>query len=447
MATFNITGSDGGIYQVEGPDEAGAHAAFNKMQSERGAWDKLTGATGPRHQLWPERVVRGVVGGAISGATLPGDVASGRASPDDVGRVLDLATLGMPINPAVRAGDRMIPGVSKVLEKQSPPTAEVLKDVAGAGFETARKSGVAFPSSAMARLGDVLEQSLQSKGILPEHAPTAYATIARLRNAPEGAVSTLSDVHNLRQAFGNAAGSTAHAKDAMAGSMGVELVDRVLKAAASRSDGKANPAQTLLDAIGNYAAASRSEAVTGRSDMAALRAKVANSGQNLDNATRQRFVDIASEGRAARGFSEEEIAQALRLAEGSRGTNAARFVGNALGGGGGLGMAVTSGIGAAGGAALGGPAGAGVGAVVGPIVGAGAKAVANAMTRREVAKLDEMVRGRSPLAESLAVAPGAVQGPRSGVEAISRILMEAEQSAIPREDAKGLIAQIMARRS
>lgn len=374
-------------------------------KDNRGAWDKLTGTGGPRYQLWPERLARSVAGTAVSFATAPGEVASGQLdpmSPEAIERMAGGAMLMSPANPAIRAGDRVIPGVAKALTPQKPvtPTAEALRSEAATGFEASKNMGVALPPAVLQELGRRIEVELQNKGIHPEHAPIAYQTLARLREPPAGYSVTISDIHNLRQAFGNAGGNQNFPKDTLAGSMGVSAVDRVLEAIAEKGSLAGAPAEAtrgLKEAIGNSAAAFRSDAVTGRADMAELRAKVANSGQNVDNATRQRFVDIASEGKASRGFNDKEIAGALRVAEGAPATNAARFTGNVLGGGGGLGMAVTSGLGAAGGALVGGPVGAGIGATVGPVLGATSKAIANALTRREVSKLDEMVRQRSPM--------------------------------------------------
>jgi hypothetical protein len=481
---------------------------FSAAPVERSAIDKLTGQGGARYQAWPERLVRSIGSSILSGVTLPGDVHSGKArvpssgavpgsvpfgDPESAGeRVADLVGLTVPINPAVRAGDMMVPGArviegparyettlvrptsdplpvpqgtrvaptleteavpsvshvpNLVREKPVAPSAEELASAATQGFNSAKGMGVEINPVAMQRLGSQIERELQSRGILEEHAPTVYATLKRLgAEAPEGSFVTLSDIHNLRQAFGNAAGSNTP-KDKLAGSMGIAALDRYL-ADIPKTDVLAGPApaasKTLKDAIGNFAAAARSDSVTGRTDLAELRAKVANSGQNVDNSIRQRFVDIASEGKAARGFSDEEIAQALRIAEGSPGTNAARKIGNLLGGGGGLGMAVTGGLGAAGGAAMGGPAGAGVGAVLGPVVGAAAKKVANAMTRREANLLDDLVRQRSPLFEQMQANPRLVQGPRANVETIARLMMSAGASSLNESDPRTLIARIMA---
>jgi hypothetical protein len=72
-----------------------SEAPLAASPDERSAMDKLLGIGGPRYQLFPERLVRGVIEGAVSGATLPHDVMTGEASPNDTGRVLDLAGLGI----------------------------------------------------------------------------------------------------------------------------------------------------------------------------------------------------------------------------------------------------------------------------------------------------------------------------------------------------------------
>jgi hypothetical protein len=86
-------------------DQQTAPAA--ESSSERGVIDKLTGQTGERYQLWPERLARGVGKSISSAATLPGDVMAGQVNPEEAtGRVMDLAMAASPINPAFKAGSR-----------------------------------------------------------------------------------------------------------------------------------------------------------------------------------------------------------------------------------------------------------------------------------------------------------------------------------------------------
>jgi len=114
--------------------------------------DMLLGLNGPRYQLWPERLARGIVSGVVSGATLPGDAIeyererarelrrTGRVTMSDsdtgpvtIGRLLDLATLGMPVNPGARSGDMVIAGekwLSATPGTTPVPTRHALREAA-----------------------------------------------------------------------------------------------------------------------------------------------------------------------------------------------------------------------------------------------------------------------------------------------------------------------------
>jgi hypothetical protein len=89
---------------------------------------------------------------------------------------------------------------------------------------------------------------------------------------------------------------------------------------------------------------------------------------------------------ARRGFSQDELAQMYRINKGTFSGDAARFLGNLGGGGGGIGAFVTGTVTKG----------------VAPVLGYGFKKLGNAITAREVARLDEMVRSRSPLGQRLA---------------------------------------------
>ena len=71
---------------------------------QQGIIDKLVGQYGPRYQTWPEKVLRGIVSTAVSGATLPGDVASGQVKPGTpsyYNRAVDLAGTALMGAPSV----------------------------------------------------------------------------------------------------------------------------------------------------------------------------------------------------------------------------------------------------------------------------------------------------------------------------------------------------------
>lgn len=416
--------------------EAGPWTQY-QAPAERGVVDQLLGQTGPRYQTWPEKLIRGVGGAILSGATLPGDVLKEATQPappaisdSDVstltpGRVLDAAALGAPANPAVRVGDRAFPGIGMNLrpDKAAIPTAEQLLKTGGAQIGRAGEMGVEFTPQAVQGLGRQIESELSNRGVSDEFAKETYGLVRRISSPPEGAVSSSFDnIKTFRQALQQAA-SSPDARERRAAAIAIEQVDKWLSApnaesllaGTASSEGAEQAARLYREGRGNYAAGKRSEDITGRAEKADLRAAAANSGRNVDNATRQRFVDVLTSDKAGRGYTQEELDAVERLVRGTGGMNAARYIGNLFGGGGGLGQLVTGGLGGASGAAVGGPVGAGLGAAAGaavpPTIGALAKSLSNTLTRRQVEALDELIRMRSPMFAQQPLAPGRLLGP------------------------------------
>lgn len=368
----------------------------------------------------------GIVGAIKRAVTLPGDVFTGRVdpnSPEVAERAFEFATTASPAGVAARAGERAIPGVMKALRKPEvePPSAEALKQASSASYDRARNMGVEYPSEAVKNLADETRRALESEGILAELTPKTFKILSKLNEPPEGSFVTVSGIDAARRALGHAAADFANPTEQLAARQAMERLDEFLMGgnAAGSVARTASPegaslqiagpggdpaaekvAQLIRDARGNYAAAKRSERLTGAQDRAELNAAVANSGQNIDNQLRQRMRDILTRPKEARGYSKEELGQIEQIARGTPATNTARFVGNLLGGGGGLGAVVSGGAGGLSGAAFGGPAGAIIGAGV-PAVGYGSKKLASALVNRQIGKVNESVRRRSPLYEQI----------------------------------------------
>lgn len=373
-------------------------------------------------------MAKGLYKAASDAFTLPGDVYAGRTQvPSKAGGVPGSAPLDSPegqegasriANMALLTSP-MVPKAGSAAMAAVTPTREAIHDAAVQGFDQAKNMGVDIAPAAVKDIGAKLEAQLQQKGILEEHAPATYATIKRLQNPPSGSVSTISDLHNLRQAFGNAAGDITKPKDALAGSMGKSLVDDFLSAIPEKAvlagDAPAASA-TLKDAIGNYAASARSEDVGARLTRAERQAAKSGSGSNIDNAIRQKISAILDVPSRTRGFSPEEIAQMEEVVRGTTLGNIARKVGK-LGVSDGLSLLLHAGMAA------------GTGGATIPIAAAGtaSRKIAEMMTQRGANKLDEMIRARSPLAQS---GPEAVTEPS---EAFRRVLqmMSAPQLAQP----------------
>lgn len=453
------------------------------VKPERGTIDMLTGRDGgERLQLWPERVARGIASSIASGATLPGDVAQGKfaVQPEKSGewseidqfrqnamegslgsRVMDLAAFGTPVNPAVRAGDRAIPGVAKAFKAEKPivPTTEELAKAGGADIRAATASDLTIPSSAVAEYSRNIQRELGRPGSSIHHvdAPNTFAKLKELEGASSDAFFTPANLQSLRESLQATAQNfnPAAAKDQLAATRAIKLLDQFLPSLGAKDTmvgaapgGIATREQLIASAMqgkreadrvselfetgrGNYAAAMRSNDITGVLDRARTgllersegRAKAAYSGRNMDNTLRQKTEAVLEKPKDISGYSDAEIAALERVVEGGSGRNAARNVGNSLGGGGGAARTLFTGAGATAGAMMGGWPGGVIGASIPTVVGSGAKAIANALAKRDLRKVDELLRKRSPLYSERVENPNMTPVSAEARAAIARAMM------------------------
>jgi hypothetical protein len=157
-------------------------------------------------------------------------------------------------------------------------------------------------------------------------------------------------------------------------------------------------AQKWAEARGNWAAAKRAETMSWQSYKADLQAGGTYSGTNIDNALRQKVKEILFNPNKRKGFSDAEIQNMEKIVNGTFTGNAMRYLGGLLGGGGGVGAGVAAGAGAILGSGVHGSEGAGIGAIALPATGAALRIGAGKLTANSIAKLDEAIRARSPLA-------------------------------------------------
>lgn len=374
----------------------------------------------------------GILGMLKRSATLPGDVATGKVpihapgapggyNPELINRSIDLAAVMSPVNPAVRAGDRAIPGQLLAGQKPVyPPSAQELKAAASKGYDAARASGLEIRGGAVGELARTLEGDLVEKGIIGEHAPGTFAVISKIASPPEGGVATVANIESIRRAFGNVKGD--NATDRFAAALAVRRLDDFLDSLPAESvvagtapaEGAQAVSDILRNARGNYGAAQRSNDLTGTLDRAntgileraETRAQATYSGRNLDNTIRQRVASLLEKPKEVTGFSDAELEALREVVQGGPVRNAARKVGNFLGGGGGLGQAIVGG--GTGFAASGGDPTTALLAGLAPVVaGTAAKGLENTLAKRSLAQADALTRMNSPLfRELLAQQPG-----------------------------------------
>lgn len=424
------------LAQLNGTDQPAAVtdpallAQLNAGQPQRGALDMLTGWTGPRYQTWPERLARGVAHSVWSGVTLPGDVATGKVaadSPEAIGRAMELAGVATPAAPRAALS---------ATYRAGPPTTKELLTTGGKQIEGARTSDVALDPSALYTWGDVAKATLDKAGSSAENAPRVHAILDRtLKPAPEGATVTYDNLITLRRTLQGQAQNFSDPTEQLAASRAIKLLDEFLSnppAAAVRAGDAEATAALYAKGRGNYAAGKRSEDVGEARKEAILSTGAANSGKNLGNRERQTFLSLAKSDKEISGFSPEEVQQIEQnIIMGTRPTNFFRNWSNRLGGGGGLGQAITAGMGAGAGSSIGGALtgepfiGGIIGAAVPAAAGASARSLANKLTDRQIRILDEMVRSRSPMAEETALGPGAKSPLRQMSDtAVAKLLLE-----------------------
>lgn len=371
----------------------------------------------------------GITGAIKQAIMAPGEAYQGKFDPtskEGIGRALGTALLISPISTAMRAGARAIPGglMARTKEVKSVPgipTAKELKSASKEGYKAAKNIGVEYGGSAIRSSIDDLERALAEDAHISANNPRTFALLNELKKAPEGSTIELKYVDALRKQLGNIAGDPVegraatiaikHLDDFLENPNPASIVDR---AATPRTDimvghngGPEIPiaegntaladamraAKILKEARGNAAAGFRDKAIKKIQKSAELRSDAANSGANLGNTLRSKIASLLENDKKTRGFSPDEIAALEEIVKGTGLTNTTRYASKFLGGGGGLGQAIWAGMGAA----AGGPAG----AAAPVLTGMGLRAANNKLTAKQVTKLAEILRSRSPLYEKM----------------------------------------------
>lgn len=393
---------------MPGPWEDYAPAA----PASDGPWTDYAPAEQPKKKFglgdtWPARLAKGV----YDAVTLPGDVAQGNVSmmgedghtnPQVIGRSAELASLASPMSPAARSGIGWA-GALKT-EKAPAPTEDMLASASNAGYDAARNSPFEMKASAVGDWAAATKAKLEEKGRLERFAPETHGVLNDLQKGGPDAIATGGNLISAREALREASRNFTNPREKSAAEIAIRELDGFIEnppAQAVLAGDAASFAKTAADARGNFAAKSRSELLSDALQYAEQKAAKNNSGANVGNAERDRLFNIYQSDKKSAGFSPDELAQTDQIIRGTPLANATRTAGNYLGGGGGLGAHVASTTGAGVGAFLGGPLGAAIGAVVPPTVGYGLKKYSDSLGRKEIDLLQEMVRKRSPLGESM----------------------------------------------
>lgn len=315
---------------------------------------------------------------------------------------------------AETAGGIVGGGVGGIRRGAAIPTSEELRAAGRTGYRQAGNLALEVEGQGVSRVATALRSDLERDGINAELAPKTSRLVERLQNPPAGAFATVNDFETARKTLGNI---TRDSRDPLSGRYTTEGVAAIrarqhladylenVPAADIRAGSPqvAEQASNIIrEANANYGAGARAEVLGAKLERAAVRSAAANSGQNVANSTRQRVADILLTPKLQRGWNPDELAQANRVVEGTNTGNAARRIANLLGAGGGAGQLLTAGVGGGLGEYIDNHRGGAIGAIGFPALGILAKGVHNRSAARQTQLLDEMLRTRSPLAQSRA---------------------------------------------
>lgn len=414
---------------------------FTQAPSYRGSLLPFsTDQQGNPHLDWSA----GLPGQIASAFMAPGNAASGAmptpysgggasASPENINQAINFASIFSP------GGATVKPGV---------PTAKDLLTASNAGYDAVRKSGLDVAGDAVSNWAQGMQQWLHGeKGVIEKNAPGTVGILQELGNPPQGGfigvpglMAAKTGLSNLTLQPGTEGFAAKHALGGLRDFMST-LDNPQLAQTATGTAPAASPAaiaQTLRDADANYAAAQRSNDLTGALDKAntgvleraEASAHASHSGANLDNSIRQRVKTFLQNPSNVAGFSQPEIDALNGLVQGGTVQNATRRVGNLLGGGGGLGAMLTAGAGALLGHQFGSPE---IGAMALPAVGMSLKGLENSIARNRLNAVDELIRQRSPLynAQGMLSQPPSMGGPVPWRGLLPGVLNPQQQPLVP----------------
>ena len=336
----------------------------------------------------------GILGSLKRAVQLPARAMRGDVDPTSREAIPEMLEAALVMNP-VPVASRAASG------KTLAPTRDQLKNATDKAYTEARSLGAEYAPSSMKGWADDMVAKLDSDGRFAENYPKVHVLLEKLRAIPQDAVSVrLEAVDGLYRELGKLG---ANVDEGVVANIVQKSLDDFHGglAAADMVAGTASPARAaalLREGRANAAAGFRSDRITGVEQTIARRTASAASGRNLDNTIRQRLTSLVESTKGSRGLSKEEEAAIDDIIFGRPSKNAARFVGNYLGGGGGVASpALSAVLGVSGAAALG-PMGAAL-SLVPPTVGMASRSVANRMSAKELKALDNLIRSRSPLAE------------------------------------------------
>tara|TARA_R100000315_G_C5234496_1_gene145849 strand:- start:1359 stop:2840 length:1482 start_codon:yes stop_codon:yes gene_type:complete len=340
----------------------------------------------------------GIVGGLKRGIEAPGAVLRGEAPPE---QLLETALMASPMPTASRAASRayrtMVP---------TAPTREALQEAAQEGYKAVKDSGAEYSVPAIKEFAQNLQGRLDAEGFIEPITGGVHELIKKLVRVPKNSVAVpITSLDAFRRRMSALQGNPDNTISAAA-SIGIKAVDDFIEAA-GKTPSMAGPrspsgaaelaAKAIVPARANAAAGFRSDAIRKLEDAVELRSGGSHSGLNVDNTIRQKIASLLLNDKKMRGFNATEKEAMRDVVRGSPTKNAARYLSNLLGGGGGMAQSLKMAGGGLAGFNMGGDVTTtALGAMIPATLGTSLRNASNYLGRRELEKLDNLVRSRSP---------------------------------------------------
>ena len=196
-------------------------------------------------------------GQAMKGEVQLRDPQTGNFTDEAIRRSIEAAAIYSPISPASRLATRAV-GAKQV----APPSREMLQEAGATGFETSRKMGVDYSAQSVKGMADAMRTKLEQDGVFAELAPNTFKILDKLANPPKDSIATIEGLHAARRALKNARLNFTNPTEKFAADRLITAIDDFITKpdpAAVVAGPAAAAGKTFKDALGNYAAAKRSE--------------------------------------------------------------------------------------------------------------------------------------------------------------------------------------------
>lgn len=279
------------------------------------------------------------------------------------------------------------------------PTVQELKTAGVEALQSPEIKALTVKPTAIAEWAQQAKSALNENGLDDTVASGAHAILNKLEKAPAGSVVTGQNISSLRKTLDNASKEIQvngfPTQNAAAAIQAMKSLDELVPSLKPNDVLGGNLATAVAkwnEGRANYSAGAHAASIDKEAIKAELRAAASNSGQNVANTVRQRMASLMIKPGGMNGFTQAERGMIEEIVRGTAGQNALRSVGNAMGGGLGVGGTALG----LGGAAIAGPAGAAI-----PFAGYALKSLSNRMTLTQAAKLSEAIRSRAPLANAM----------------------------------------------